>query len=187
VERARGTGSVCWGSREQNKASDKVTQARGKEMEQPESLGPAVNNGSPLEADPMESIMDQSILEQIIEDLFLEQTSVKASPANLKAANPMEAMEQSVEPTSKEVVEPTSKTSPGVKETSKATKSDNAAVSVGEWDQWLVAGLGLELNKATAWAARVFQKMEIDPVETAKHPRFFLMAAPAAGVSGRGP
>jgi hypothetical protein len=52
--------------------------------------------------------------------------------------------------------------SSSIKETSKATNSDDAAVSVEEWDLWLVAGLGSEVNEDTAKAAKVWQKWRLN-------------------------
>jgi hypothetical protein len=44
-----------------------------------------------------------------------------------------------------------------VRATTKATKADDAAVAVEEWDERLVQGLGLELNEKRARAAGVLQ------------------------------
>ena len=49
----------------------------------------------------------------------------------------------------------------GVKETSKATKADDAGVAVEEWDARLMKGLGLPLNEKTAWAATILRSLSL--------------------------
>jgi hypothetical protein len=59
------------------------------------------------------------------------------------------------------VIKKTPKASAVIKETYKATRADDAAASVKEWDLRLVDGLGLELNEATTKAARALKKWRL--------------------------
>jgi hypothetical protein len=68
----------------------------------------------------------------------------------------------------------------GVKETSKATKTDDAEVAVDEWDKRLVASLGLRLNAETAKAATTLRTWGLVEEETGT--RLLFLVASTAGV-----